>query len=206
MGQCYTVYLKLEFVDEAGAIKALQDKIARGAKERTAYNLWHYEDLGIGTETLPDLLNIYYGGWEGKLRKSIVRVKGKEWDYYGSDFNASYGWHRVMCEAFEAMAPYLADDSELKIYPDSGVEIYTVRDGRVGGSEDMAITGRGTRVFLSYIQDCEPNTGGWYVEIYVNPYGDRYDDFCIHPEDCDCTNWDEVGRFAKNYVSSIMDY
>lgn len=206
MGQCYNVYLKLEFLDEAGAIKALQDKLARGNKEHIAYNLWHYEALGIGTESLPDLLNIFFGGWEGKLRKSIITDKGREWNYYSSDFNASYGWHKVMCEAFEEMAPYLANDSEFKIYPDSGVEIFTVRDGRVTGETDMATTGRGTRVHLSYIPDCGSNVGGWYVEIYLNPYGDRYDDFCIHPEDCDCTNWDEVERFAKNYVSSITDY
>ena len=69
-----------------------------------------------------------------------------------------------------------------------------------------ARTKKGTKVWLSFVPDCEYNKGGWYVEIYLNEYGDRYDDFCIHPEDCDCRNCSAVERFATEYVSSIEDY
>lgn len=61
-------------------------------------------------------------------------------------------------------------------------------------------------VWMSYIPDCEDNTGGWFVEIYLSPYGDRYDYFCVHPEDCDCDDDKAVEKFMKNYVSQITDY
>ena len=67
-------------------------------------------------------------------------------------------------------------------------------------------TKKGTRVWMSYIPDCEDNTGGFYVEVYLNQYGDRYDYFCVHPEDCDCNNSEAVERFIKEYVSQIKDY
>ena len=67
-------------------------------------------------------------------------------------------------------------------------------------------TKKGTRVWMSYIPDCEDNTGGFYVEIYLNQYGDRYDYFCVHPEDCDCNNTEAVEKFIKEYVSQIKDY
>jgi hypothetical protein len=67
-------------------------------------------------------------------------------------------------------------------------------------------TKKGTRVWMSYIPDCEDNTGGFYVEVYLNQYGDRYDYFCVHPEDCDCNNSEAVEKFIKEYVSQIKDY
>lgn len=67
-------------------------------------------------------------------------------------------------------------------------------------------TKKGTRVWMSYIPDCEDNTGGFYVEVYLNQYGDRYDYFCVHPEDCDCKNSEAVEKFMKEYVSQIKDY
>lgn len=67
-------------------------------------------------------------------------------------------------------------------------------------------TKKGTRVWMSYIPDCEDNTGGFYVEVYLNQYGDRYDYFCVHPEDCDCNNSEAVEKFMKEYVSQIKDY
>lgn len=59
---------------------------------------------------------------------------------------------------------------------------------------------------MSYIPDCEDNTGGFYVEVYLNQYGDRYDYFCVHPEDCDCNDSEAVEKFMKEYVSQIKDY
>lgn len=69
-----------------------------------------------------------------------------------------------------------------------------------------ATTKKGTKVWLSFVPDCEYNTGGWYVEIYRNQYGDRYDDFCIHTDDCDCQDEEAVERYAKDFVSQIIDY
>lgn len=67
-------------------------------------------------------------------------------------------------------------------------------------------TKRGTMVWMSYIPDCGSNVGGWFVEIYLSPYGDRYDYFCVHPEDCDCKDYNAVEKFMKDYVSTIKEY
>ena len=52
----------------------------------------------------------------------------KEWEY--ADFNAYYGWEGVMMDAFEEIAPYLTEQSEIKIYPDSGCDHGIVRNGK----------------------------------------------------------------------------
>ena len=65
---------------------------------------------------------------------------------------------------------------------------------------------KGTEVHLAFVPDCGSNVGGWFVEIYLEEYRARYDDFCIHPEDCNCQDWDEVEAYAREYVSTIKDY
>lgn len=67
-----------------------------------------------------------------------------------------------------------------------------------------AKTKNGRTVWLSFVPDCEYNTGGWYVEVYLNQYGDRYDDFCVHLDDCDCTDMNAVEQYAKEYVSGLV--
>ena len=69
-----------------------------------------------------------------------------------------------------------------------------------------AKTKKGTKVYISFVKDVEPNKGGYYCEISRYYCGSTYDNFCIHPEDCDCNNEAEVGNFAKNYVSTIEEY
>ena len=69
-----------------------------------------------------------------------------------------------------------------------------------------ATTAKGTPVFVETICDVYPNENGYYCEIYLNSGGDRFDDFCIHPDDCDCNNEWEVRRFVEDYVASIIDY
>lgn len=67
-----------------------------------------------------------------------------------------------------------------------------------------AKTKNGRTVWLAFVPDCEYNTGGWYVEVYLNQYGDRYDDFCVHLDDCDCTHMNAVEQYAKDYVSGLV--
>lgn len=69
-----------------------------------------------------------------------------------------------------------------------------------------ATTGKGTKVWVHAIEDVDPNKGGYYCEIYLNPNEDRYDDFCIHREDCDLTNDIDVREFIEEYVSQIVEY
>lgn len=121
MGQCYSINLKIKAKDEIGAVKALQNKIARGDQDHTDYSIDHYKQIGIGTETLPDLLRIFFGGWQGRLeeQKGILH----------SAFDCCYGWEGTMIEAFNELAPFLKDGSYIKIYPDSGVDHAVVRNG-----------------------------------------------------------------------------
>lgn len=125
MGQCYSVEIKARFRDEDSAKKALQAKLDRHEEEHVCYNLDHFKELGIGTDNLHDLMGIFFGGWKGKLETC---PGDKEWEY--ADFDASYGWESIMMEAFEVIAPYLADGSVIKIYPDSGCDHGTVRNGK----------------------------------------------------------------------------
>jgi hypothetical protein len=69
-----------------------------------------------------------------------------------------------------------------------------------------ATTANGTPVWVDVVDDVEPNEGGFYCEIYLNVGGDRYDDFCIHPEDCDCKNDRQVIAKVRRYVETIEDY
>ena len=125
MGQCYSVDLRVRFRDEDGAKKALQAKLDRHEEDRVCYNLDHFTgELGLSTDNLHDLMGIFFGGWKGKLEPSTT----DDWQY--ADFDASYGWEGVMMDAFEEIAPYLADGSVIKIYPDSGCDHGIISNGK----------------------------------------------------------------------------
>lgn len=66
-------------------------------------------------------------------------------------------------------------------------------------------TFNGTRVYVTYIKDVEPNEGGFYCEICNEDYH-PFDNFCVHTDDCDCGNLDEVEDYIKEYVSKIVNY
>ena len=128
MGAVYSIHLRIKVTDRTSAAEALRTKIARGDQEYTSYSLEHYQSLGVGTDSLEDLLKIFFGGWEAKLESS----KGnKGFTKYDSAFDASYGWEGVMIRAFKEMAPYLEEESSIRIYPDSGVDYGRVKNGKV---------------------------------------------------------------------------
>ena len=122
MGQCYSVIVKADLKDEAGAIKALQDKIKREDGNGVNYSIAKYAEIGIGTETFDDLMRIFLAGWNGQE----VFIDGNT---YTNDFNATYGWQAVLAEMFKEIAPYCNDGSEINIYPDYGSENYVVENG-----------------------------------------------------------------------------
>lgn len=84
----------------------------------------------------------------------------------------------------------------------------------------LAKTSKGTEASVQFNRDCEPNEGGWWCEIYLYDeegeiIEDRWDDFCIHPEDCreeGCIDpvtggpTGEAEEYAREYVESITDY
>lgn len=124
MGQCYSIILKVKFSDDAGAVKALKNKISHADSEHTDYNLNHYKELGVGTDSIGDLLKIFFGGWYAKLEDC---GDGE----FTSDFDCPYGWEGVMMDAFDEIAPYLHNGSYIKIYPDNGCDYGKVVDGKV---------------------------------------------------------------------------
>lgn len=126
MGQTYLVKLKTGFLNRESAAAALREKIGRAKEEHVNYSLDHYRDeLGIGTETLDDQMKIFFGGWYGNLRPD-----GEDERSFEAAFDASYGWEGVMMDAFDAIAPYLEDGSEIEIYPDSGADLAYVENGK----------------------------------------------------------------------------
>jgi hypothetical protein len=70
----------------------------------------------------------------------------------------------------------------------------------------FAETFNGTRVMVSRVRDCEPNTGGYYCTIEKADSEAWLDDFCIHSEDCDCSDDEDVERYIRDYISQIESY
>ncbi len=124
MGQCYDVNLRVRFKDEQKARQALFAKVGRAHQERVIYDMQGLRMMGFNFDNIWDLMSVFFCGWGEKLKEAA----DKGWLYSG--FNASYGWEGVMMDAFEKIAPYLEDDSEIKIYPDSGCDHAIVKDGK----------------------------------------------------------------------------
>ena len=51
-------------------------------------------------------------------------------EIYENDFNASYGWERIMMEWFEVLAPFLANGSQMLIYPDEDYDKLVIKNGK----------------------------------------------------------------------------
>lgn len=117
MGACYSVNLKVNFVDESAVIKALNEHMKNDT--RAVYE-------SSATETFDDLMRILLA----EHQRKVDIWKEKKWKYYENDFDASYGWESVMLEWFEVMAPFLKNGSRLIIYPDSGRDEVVVRNGK----------------------------------------------------------------------------
>lgn len=57
------------------------------------------------------------------------------------------------------------------------------------------------KVWISRCEDCDENEGGYYCQVYADEDMEhQIDDFCIHPDDCDCSNEDEVKKFIEEYA------
>ena len=124
MGACYSVNVKVHLVDEDGAIKALNEHIINDT--RTNYSLDKYAAQGVTTETFDDLMRILLAEIQGDIS---IYQKGK-FTIYDNGFNASYGWECVMMDWFEVMAPYLADGSQMLIYPDEDYDKLVIKNGK----------------------------------------------------------------------------
>jgi hypothetical protein len=57
------------------------------------------------------------------------------------------------------------------------------------------------KVWISTTTDCGENLGGYYCQVYTDEnMENQIDDFCIHTDDCDCSNQEEVEKFIWQYA------
>ena len=72
-----------------------------------------------------------------------------------------------------------------------------------------AKTKKGTPVWFSLIDDCEPNKGGYYCEIYLSEEQDeRIDDFVIHAEELLSSSFPDIEaeQIAEKHIRNITEY
>ena len=111
MGQTYTVDARFRYLDEKEALRLAQ---AFRAEEAGRARIRPFDDIeGLMKALFTD--------------NAVCEGPG----HYTADFNASYGWERVMAGAFVALAPALADGSGLDICPDSGRLAFRKEEGKV---------------------------------------------------------------------------
>lgn len=124
MGACYSVTVKVNLTDENGAIKALNNHIKNS--NGVNYSLDKYASIGVTPDTFDGLMKILLANHQQEL--SIV--KKRKFTYYDSCFNASYGWEGIMIEWFYVLAPFIANGSEMLIYPDDDYDKLVIRNGK----------------------------------------------------------------------------
>ena len=124
MGACYSVVVKVNVTDMPGAVKALNEHIVNDTGVN--YALDKYASEGVTTETFDDLMRILLAECQ---RKTLISQKGK-FTIYENDFDASYGWECVMMDWFEVIAPFLANGSQMLIYPDEDYDKLVIKNGK----------------------------------------------------------------------------
>lgn len=124
MGACYSVELRVHVLDENGAVNAI---LAHKEKDsRTAYSVQKCVAAGVALDTFDGLIKLLLAEHQQRV---MVQQDGA-YRFYSNAFDASYGWESVMLEWFEVLAPFLADDSKLLIYPDHDYDEVVIRDGK----------------------------------------------------------------------------
>ena len=119
MGQCYSVYAKLNFKnDDATSFCEAVKKSVEGLSDWA--NFGDYDDSDFDTP---------FGCFQiiATKRGSFIADNGE----FVSDFDASYGWEGVMQDIFNEVMQVLDNGSRVMIYPDHGWERWTVRNGKV---------------------------------------------------------------------------
>jgi hypothetical protein len=124
MGACYSVKAKVSLTDEAGAINALNEHIKKS--EGVNYSLDKYAHIGVTPDTFDGLMKILLA----EHQQEVSITKKRKFTTYDNCFNASYGWEGVMMEWFYILAPFLANGSEMLIYPDEDYDKLVIKNGK----------------------------------------------------------------------------
>ena len=146
MGDCYSVELRIKLRKSTkGNLQGLMRQWMREQAARkdvrldaksgrlgVDWNLAEYRRHGIRPDTFGGICKILLAFHQGDAR--VVREDG--FDVYYSAFHASYGWYRVMVEAFEKMAWALAEGSKLEVwYGNNSHDVYEIEIDRKGEAE-----------------------------------------------------------------------
>ena len=121
MGQCYNVIVKMKVKGAAEIIKQSVDVFKTECPE------W-YDEI---KDKIP--CDTVYGCVAFALaanQHNFMAVHRNGITTYESSFKATYSWHSLLEDWFEAIAPYLKDGSSMLVYPDNGHYKYVVKDGR----------------------------------------------------------------------------
>lgn len=124
MGACYGVNIKVCVMDEAGAVKALNKHMKKS--KNADYLLEKYANIGVTPDTFDGLMKILLA----ETQQKVTIVKKRKYTTYDNCFSASYGWEFVMIDWFKVMAPYLADGSQMMIYPDEDYDKLVIKNGK----------------------------------------------------------------------------
>lgn len=139
MGDCYSVELRVKLRKSTKAnMQKLMRQWMKDEAERNDvrpgvdWSLAEYRRHGIRPDSFAGICKILLAFHQGDCR--TVREDG--FDVYRSGFNASYGWYRVMVEAFEKMAWALAGGSKLEVwYGNNSHDVYEIEIDRKGEAE-----------------------------------------------------------------------
>ena len=65
----------------------------------------------------------------------------------------------------------------------------------------------GQPVYVSYTPDCCENEDGYYCEVWADKDIMFYlGFFCVHPDDCDCSDSDAVDAYIRKYVAEECEF
>ena len=130
MGDCYSVELrvKLRKSTKANMQKLLRQWMREEAEDTDAHpgvywGLAEHRRHGIRPDSFNGICKILLAFHQGDARH-VVTDEG--FDLFRSGFNASYGWNRVMVDAFFEMSWALEKGSYLEIDRDEGRDLYEV--------------------------------------------------------------------------------
>lgn len=131
MGACYTVILRVKPKDEKTAYHILREWMCKHEKDGfCCFSLPAHEKEGLKPDTFLNIIRILLAGWnETPYKESKPDEEG--FITCENDFTASYGWEIVLLSFAEALAPLLADGSNIYIEPDDGYHEFQIRNGKL---------------------------------------------------------------------------
>jgi len=121
VSQVYSVELTLYFADEEGAVKKFAEHISNDKSAN--YDLPRYAQAGATLESMDGIMKIYLAHLQREVEIEVLKDGGK---YYCNDFNASYGWERVLLDMWKILKPYLKKGSCMSLCVDCDVTEYRV--------------------------------------------------------------------------------